>query len=504
MRNNNARRSSLILISVFAVIIAIISYLTPWLNDDLNYMWYCGQDKLLTSLSDIIPSQIEHYYTVNGRFVAHVLVQLYDAILGKFAFAICNGLMYAIFVVCLQIAAGVKPFASFKATLTAVIVSIAFFFTTFIPSCQISYIWGAVVTLTFIRLFLNAKRYTITKTIGLGLFALIAGNFQEAYSIGLSVALIIHWCMNMRQYTLSQWIMIVMYGIGTLVICLSPASQNRADATNTSITVSIFCFISYALALYPLITITLWKTIRNRLKIYSLYKENSLWWNMLIASILFNIIIGVTSNRQLMGVELAAIVLMLKMIKGGAFSRLWLIITSFWLIFEGIQQGNILCQARSIENKMDKQYKITTDGKIYIDGNPCYTLGLLTHITDPFVDPYRSEHEVAAVNARELSRRYPDKAKAVFIPTFLKGKEASHLDNQVITIRPGLYLIIRDKTKPTFFTATRALKIGPFQIRYTPTDISFEKPEFTSRYWDAKVFSDADMSCMTITSIKQN
>lgn len=93
--NKTDRNISIAIISIVSLVMGIATYLTPWFLDDLNYMWSCGDGKtLITSFDQVIQSQVTHYFTVNGRFCAHVLVQLFNGILGVGVFAIFNGIMY--------------------------------------------------------------------------------------------------------------------------------------------------------------------------------------------------------------------------------------------------------------------------------------------------------------------------------------------------------------------------------------------------------------------------
>ena len=75
------------------------------------------------------------------------------------------------------------------------------------------------------------------------------------------------------------------------------------------------------------------------------------------------------------------------------------------------------------------------------------------------------------------------------------------LSDQVIKVSDGIYLLIRSKKETKTFVAQRALRFGLIHIPYSPVEVSFDNPEFTSKYWEAKIFSDADMCNMTITSI---
>lgn len=501
--NKTDRNISIAIISIVSLVMGIATYLTPWFLDDLNYMWSCGDGKtLITSFDQVLQSQVTHYFTVNGRFCAHVLVQLFNGILGVGIFAIFNGIMYGALAVSLRVIAGVKPFDSVRATLTTSLLTLLFFATRLIPSCQIGYIWAAVITLAFVHIFFDKHYRNPAIIVLLGLGSIIAGNFQEAYSIGFAGALIIDWCINVKRYTVKQWVMIIAYGLGTLAICLSPATRNRAETQEIGMDLNLFNFLTLAPALYMLIGVMLWQRFKNKRPIKELYKANAFWFNALLVFVLFNLAIGVGSNRQLMGLELCCVVITLRILPKHTFSTLWLTIMAVWMLTEAYLIGSSINRGRELAQNIESEYAATTDGRVYVDGLTAISPGFLSVATDPFVDPYRTEHYAAEVNARELQRRHPGHPRAIFTPTFLRGKDDVALSNQVVKVSDGIYLLIRSKKDPTSFVAQRALRFGPFHIPYSPVEVPFDKPEFTSKYWDAKIFSDADMCNMTITSIK--
>ncbi len=73
-----------------------------WLGDDLDYQFKMQGEiwqswGFINNFKDFVDSQIVHYLHVNGRTIAHVLVQLFCAVLGQQVFAVCNGVVYALF-----------------------------------------------------------------------------------------------------------------------------------------------------------------------------------------------------------------------------------------------------------------------------------------------------------------------------------------------------------------------------------------------------------------------
>lgn len=95
---------SYIIIFIYAIVIFLFSYYNIWQGDDLNYRmiitadnWdalYDGPKVPVESFNDILKSQYYHYLFVNGRSIAHTLVQIFCGLLGHGWFAICNSLAY--------------------------------------------------------------------------------------------------------------------------------------------------------------------------------------------------------------------------------------------------------------------------------------------------------------------------------------------------------------------------------------------------------------------------
>ena len=84
----------LIIPTVLAVLVFAFSQSALWLGDEIPYNYSFKDNTQITSISDVVPSQIEHYKTINGRTVAHSLCQIYIPFLGKTAFAVSNALVW--------------------------------------------------------------------------------------------------------------------------------------------------------------------------------------------------------------------------------------------------------------------------------------------------------------------------------------------------------------------------------------------------------------------------
>lgn len=85
-----------ILLAVFLVM-TVLSFLTPMIADDYSYCFSFADYSRIESVGDIVESMAAHRETINGRIIAHSMVQLF-LLLPKAVFNTANGLAAALFV----------------------------------------------------------------------------------------------------------------------------------------------------------------------------------------------------------------------------------------------------------------------------------------------------------------------------------------------------------------------------------------------------------------------
>ena len=83
LRTSRSARISLTIIIAVAAYYGLLSYITPWTNDEMAYMMNFASDTAgnsldrIDSIGEILESQISHYENNNGRVVTHFFVQLF-------------------------------------------------------------------------------------------------------------------------------------------------------------------------------------------------------------------------------------------------------------------------------------------------------------------------------------------------------------------------------------------------------------------------------------------
>jgi hypothetical protein len=91
-------RISYVLLILLCILIAVLSYLTPYQRDDFLYAFIWGTKQKLQVFSDLLPSLKNHYLLWGGRIVPVFIMQFFH-IVGKGYFALANGLMYGLLMI---------------------------------------------------------------------------------------------------------------------------------------------------------------------------------------------------------------------------------------------------------------------------------------------------------------------------------------------------------------------------------------------------------------------
>ncbi|MCM1489984.1 MAG: DUF6056 family protein [Muribaculum sp.] len=324
---------SSLFIAIIGLAIWWMSANVVWLGDDLDYKYMMKGEiwqswGKIKTWHDFWQSQFTHYHHVNGRFVAHSLVQLFCGILGQQKFALFNAMAYMAFAVVLAKCGQVRFGSNCGGVFSAACLSVICFVTKMMPTCQIGYIWGMLANLLWISAFFSKGKKSWITVILMFLAGIVVGNWQESISIGVCAGLGCWWLSQFlnRHKTFHSffdwrrsWSMLG-YFIGTASNCLSPATLSRMQ-TETIPFADQLLVVSYSVPAILMLFLTIMILgVRHKLTVaFSFDFENGKIPNgFLITSILFlllfNAAIGIYSNRQLFGANLFAAILMLQLL----------------------------------------------------------------------------------------------------------------------------------------------------------------------------------------------
>ena len=178
-------------------------------------------------------AQLDHYLTTNGR-CSDFFASLFCAYLGKPVFNIVNTLVFGL------MAHLVCRLSTGRRSVMALAMFIAVVGTWFpVPgqtmlfvagSCN--YMWAIVASLLLLVILqhYHGKRPGKWKTAGILVLALLAGNFNEATSLGFFAGLVLYYFFNRDRLDRLTVLALTAYLIGALLIVASPAAWNRVSS----------------------------------------------------------------------------------------------------------------------------------------------------------------------------------------------------------------------------------------------------------------------------------
>ena len=457
MKNNRISWKALIIPAILAALVFAFSQSALWLGDEITYNYNFKDGSQITSMGEVVTSQIEHYKTINGRTVAHALCQIYIPFLGKTAFAVSNALVWLALLLMMASLFKIK-FEDWK--MLALLACLIFlgFRTKFTPTCQIGYPWMfALVTgyLLVLRKFSNEHQspWKWYNLIWAAPFAFIAGWSQEALVIGVGAALGLMALLNIKKVTFPQWVLLVCFAAGALLVCLSPANLERSGGAPSSSTLlppvimSFVKFFFYLRITYLLIIFVLYLLISKRAKLKDLIYSVWFYWVIWAVMLAFNFFISVYGNRQLFGMEYAAIAIIIKYVqlyilpeydKYKKASNILLAVLVAWVALVAVDNTRYLIHHDKVLNYIDSSYKASADGIVYYDFSAKDVTFKDTYPSDAF-----TWH---ALNS--LGRSYGSQKRLQVVPHLCSGLNQSSKDNSWEKIADGATAIVIDKKNP--------------------------------------------------------
>lgn len=347
-----------------------------WTNDDIVYRFHFLTGEPIKKWSEVFSSQWAHYFMRNGRFPAHVLAQASIALWGRFLFAVAAGVVYAVFVSLLWLYCRIGR--SWKYALLVALLAFLGLQTKYTPCFQINYIWMFSLVLGYLWLFFCFREQHSRKwAVGLVPFSLVAGWSNEALVVGISVSLIVYVCQHWRNLTFNQWTMFFSFGVGVGLVCLSPATIGRTGDEVGSVdflppgVYSLVKLLYYSRVTYLLVFYVAYLKLFRNVRWRDLYHDGAFYIHAFVALLLFNLAIGVFGNRQLFGMELMAIVLLVtywkKYTKEGRALNVALVLLSLWAVYKVCFNYSFLQRQHRMFDYFYEEYRKSPDGTVFYD-----------------------------------------------------------------------------------------------------------------------------------------
>ena len=484
MGNKKVNWKVLIIPAILAVLVFAFSQSALWLGDEITYQYNFKDGSEIATLGDVIESQAVHYVEINGRTVAHALCQIFIPFLGKTAFAASNALVWVALLLMMASLFNIKYEDWKMMALLACLIFLGFR-TKFTPTCQIGYPWMfALVTgyLLVLRKFSKEQQnpwkwYNLVWAIP---FAIIAGWSQEALVIGISAALGLMVLLKIKKVTLPQWVLLVCFAAGVLMVCLSPANLERSGGAPSSssllppVVMSFAKFFFYLRITYLLVFFVIYLLISKKAKLKDLFLSAWFYWVVWAVMLAFNFFISVYGNRQLFGMEYAAIAIIVKYIQlyilpeGVKFrkaSNLVLVVLAAWVAVVAVGNVRYLAHHGKVLKYIDSSYEASADGMVYYDFSAKDVTFQDTYPSDAF-----TWH---ALNS--LARSYGNQKRLQVLPKLCAGLKQAPKENGWEKIAKGTIAVVIDKhNQPAGIKVERSL----FGRHFSDMWVSTEEPIF--------------------------
>ena len=343
-------------IGAFLLIIGSLFYLmnmyTPICGDDYLYSFYLtpvaaksffegasiGFEQKISSFTDVIFSQYNHYFYVNGRTIPHILEQSFAGLWGENCFNLINVFAFLLLNMLVIWISGKRNLTKFGYWVAAV------FFIWFLLPCPVdlfllmsgalNYTWSAVLCLAFLLVYTKVRQMEkVNWGVAFILFLLgvISGWTHESLVIGISGALFIIYCVqyNKRKPKSPEIALVAGFWLGTLLLCLSPAARGRASFDHPSIWETFLLIIGELRAFYVLLFLLVYTFFRekrnnNNHTLRKFFYDNQLYFYIILIELVFSLVIGFRNVRQLFGIELFSVVILIKLIsEQTSFNAVW-------------------------------------------------------------------------------------------------------------------------------------------------------------------------------------
>lgn len=325
LENTKGNKFYYLYLIVIGVVFYFMNHYTPLFSDDWHYNFIYGTNEEITSIVDVLRSQYIHYFQVNGRFVPHFFIQLFDGILGKECFNVVNTLFFITYLYLMSYT--LKDQCSSFYCSTSLVLFLTFLFPGFGSnllwmSGACNYLWVAVFLLAFNLLLkkitFNTKIYPLLFIIGI-----FCGWTNEALVIGLAAGYFFYFLSNRKKLTTPRIILLGGFYMGAMFLVFSPGSIHRASLSTNNIlsfTDIIRSYLSALLAMNNLRIIFLFfilffaMTWKRQIKAKIFFKENQVLFIAIIVTFFFVLFTKHDSSHSRFGIELFSLILISKLV----------------------------------------------------------------------------------------------------------------------------------------------------------------------------------------------
>lgn len=304
---------------IIGFIFYILNLYTPLSTDDFHYHFIFGSKEPINSLTDIIESQYNHYFILNGRTIPHCFAQLFNGIAGKFTFNFINSIVFILFLHLLRINTNNKNDISI-----IIFISISIFIVSQeFGECYVwmtgacNYLWSATLWLILHSIMFSTIILKIPKIL-LFVIGIFCGWTHEGIIIGVCIGYFIYFSKNHTDLSIRRIYLLSGLYVGALLLVLSPGSINRASNQMVNEThiinylLPILQFKNNYIFIFTLL-LSIYYYIKQRSIFLKFLNHNLFYLISLIACISFIILIQSGSTRSHFGIELFSFIILFKL-----------------------------------------------------------------------------------------------------------------------------------------------------------------------------------------------
>lgn len=237
------KKRKMLILCEFLVFVGfyILNVYTPLIADDHGYTFILNTNQKLASFTDVIVSQVRHYFGWGGRSVAHTIAQ-YSLLLGKPLFNVTNSIIYLLLInlICKHAIGKQKITVS----LFIFVNLLVFIFTPVFGQVMLwlvgssNYLWTMVIMLTFAlpyRLYLDDQQtYIGSKWICVYLMVMgILAGWTNENTAGAIILLVIIFMIlyKLKNIKLPMWCFVGLGSalLGFILLIAAPGNYIRLD-----------------------------------------------------------------------------------------------------------------------------------------------------------------------------------------------------------------------------------------------------------------------------------
>ncbi|NDV77699.1 hypothetical protein D0T57_01755 [Dysgonomonas sp. 511] len=263
---NSSKTSKTILwvsvVTFFFLALLFLNILTPLISDDFAYLYIYGEEGRISSLSDIVTSQINHYYMWGGRSVVHFIAQVL-LLLPSYVADLLNAAVYMAYIWLIYL--HVKGRGKNSLNLF-ILVNLAVWFLQPVLSDTVlwitgsaNYLWGTLLVLLFLlpyRLYNGGKTTTVMSIIlspTLFIGGIVAGWTNEnTAAAALVVGVLFLFYYKYKEWKLPLWAFsgLAAFFIGYLIMILAPGNFERAGESSLNLMTIAFRIFNCTLMIF--------------------------------------------------------------------------------------------------------------------------------------------------------------------------------------------------------------------------------------------------------------